>query len=111
MATTPEGKVKTKVKKILDKFGALHFSPFMAGMGASGVSDIICLYKGKFIAIECKADEKKLPTALQLKFLDRVMAWGGIGLVVHDKNLNLLEQTLEILGEDDGTEAGDARRS
>lgn len=108
MAETKEGAVKRKVKKILDKFGALHFSPFMAGMGASGVSDIICLYKGKFIAIECKADEKKLPTALQLKFLDRVMAWGGLGLVIHDKNLDLLESTMQILGEEDD---GDARRS
>lgn len=108
MASTPEGRVKTKVKKILDKFGALHFSPMGTGYGVSGVSDIICLYKGKFIAIECKADEKKLPTALQLKFLDRVMAWGGLGLVIHSGNTELLEQTLEILGEEDD---GDARRS
>lgn len=100
MASTPEGRVKTKVKKILDKFGALHFSPMGTGYGVSGVSDIICLYKGKFIAIECKADEKKLPTALQLKFLDRVMAWGGLGLVIHSGNTELLEQTLEILGEE-----------
>lgn len=111
MATTPEGKVKTKVKKLLDQYGALHFSPMGTGYGVSGVSDIICLYKGKFIAIECKADEKKLPTALQLKFLERVRAWGGLGLVIHSGNTELLEQTLEILGEDDGTEAGDARRS
>lgn len=108
MASTPEGKVKTKVKKLLDKYGALHFSPMGTGYGVSGVSDIICLYKGRFIAIECKADEKKLPTALQKRFLERVVNWGGIGLLIHDKNINLLEQTLELLGEDDD---GDARRS
>ena len=108
MASTPEGKVKTKVKKLLDKYGALHFSPMGTGYGVSGVSDIICLYKGRFIAIECKADEKKLPTELQKRFLARVVQWGGIGLLIHDKNINLLEQTLELLGEDDG---GDARRS
>lgn len=107
MATTPEGKVKTKVKKILDQYGALHFSPMGTGYGVSGVSDIICLYRGRFIAIECKADEKKLPTALQLKFLERVQAWGGIGLVIHNKNIDLLQDTMDILGEDDG----DARRS
>ena len=107
MASTPEGKVKTKVKKILDQFGALHFSPMGTGYGVSGVSDIICLYRGRFIAIECKADEKKLPTALQLKFLERVQAWGGIGLVIHNKNIDLLQDTMDILGEDDG----DARRS
>lgn len=107
MATTPEGKVKTKVKKILDQYGALHFSPMGTGYGVSGVSDIICLYRGRFIAIECKADEKKLPTALQLKFLEQVQAWGGIGLVIHNKNIDLLQDTMDILGEDDG----DARRS
>lgn len=107
MATTPEGKVKTKVKKILDQYGALHFSPMGTGYGVSGVSDIIVLYRGKFIAIECKADEKKLPTELQKRFLQRVVDWGGIGLLIHNKNIDLLEQTLDILGEDDG----DARRS
>ena len=108
MASTPEGKVKTRVKKLLDQYGALHFSPMGTGYGVSGVSDIICLYKGRFIAIECKADEKKLPTALQLKFLDKVRAWGGIGLVIHSGNLDLLQNTMDILGEDDD---GDARRS
>jgi pantoate kinase len=99
-SNTPEGKVKTRVKKLLDQYGALHFSPMGTGYGVSGVSDIIVLYRGRFIAIECKADEKKLPTALQLKFLDRVRAWGGIGLVIHNGNLNLLQDTMDILGED-----------
>ena len=100
MAQTPEAKVKAKVKKLLNEYGALHFSPFMAGMGSAGVSDIICLYKGKFIAIECKADEKKLPTELQKKFLEKVRAWGGIGLIIHNENIDLLKQTLDILGEE-----------
>lgn len=108
MASTPEGKVKTKVKKLLDQYGALHFSPMGTGYGVSGVSDIIVLYKGKFIAVECKADDKKLPTELQKRFLQRVCDWGGIGLLIHDKNIDLLKSTLDILGEDDD---GDARRS
>jgi pantoate kinase len=108
MASTPEGKVKTKVKKLLDQYGALHFSPMGTGYGVSGVSDIIALYKGKFIAIECKADEKKLPTELQKRFLQRVIEWGGLGLVIHDKNIQMLQASLDILGEDDD---GDARRS
>lgn len=109
MSSTPEGRVKTRVKKLLDQYGALHFSPMGTGYGVSGVSDIICLYRGRFIAIECKSDEKKLPTALQLKFLDKVRAWGGLGLVIHSGNLDLLQNTMDILGEDDYD--GDARRS
>ena len=108
MASTPEGRVKTRVKKLLDQYGALHFSPMGTGYGVSGVSDIICLYRGRFIAIECKSDEKKLPTALQLKFLDKVRSWGGLGLVIHSGNIDLLQNTMDILGEDDD---GDARRS
>lgn len=100
MAQTPEAKVKAKVKKILNDYKALHFSPFMAGMGSAGVSDIICLYKGKFIAIECKADKSKLPTELQKKFLEKVLLWGGIGLIIHNENIDLLKQTLDILGEE-----------
>ena len=99
-SNTPEGKVKAKVKKILNDYGALHFSPFMAGMGSAGVSDIICLYKGKFIAIECKADKSKLPTELQKKFLEKVINWGGLGLIIHNENIELLKQTLDILGEE-----------
>lgn len=100
MASTPEGLVKKKVKRLLDQYGALHFSPQGTGYGVSGVSDIIVLYRGRFIAIECKSDEKKLPTALQTRFLEKVTAWGGIGLVIHSGNLDLLQNTMDILGEE-----------
>ena len=41
MADTPEKKVKTRLKKQLDELGIYHFSPFQAGMGRSGVPDVI----------------------------------------------------------------------
>jgi len=41
MATTPEAKVKAKVKAVLNKYGAYHFSPATGGYGKSGVPDII----------------------------------------------------------------------
>ena len=65
MASTPEGLVKKRVKALLDKYDALHFSPMGTGYGVSGVSDIIALYNGRMIAIECKADAKKQPTDLE----------------------------------------------
>jgi len=95
MASTPEGLVKTKIKKILNEYGALHFSPYMAGMGSAGVSDIIALYKGAFIAIEAKADATKKPTELQKKFLGQVESNGGIAFVIHKDNLGLLRMMLE----------------
>ena len=94
MASTPEGLVKTKIKKLLNEYGALHFSPYMAGMGSAGVSDIIALYKGYYIAIEAKADATKKPTELQKKFLGQVRANGGIALVIHKDNLDELKEVL-----------------
>ena len=94
MASTPEGLVKTKIKRILNDAGALHFSPYMAGMGVAGVSDIIALHNGAFIAIEAKADATKKPTELQKKFLGQVRANGGIALVIHKDNLDELKEAL-----------------
>ena len=95
MASTPEGLVKTKIKRILNEYGAMHFSPYMAGMGSAGVSDIIALYNGTFIAIEAKADATKKPTELQKKFLRQVLEAGGFPLVIHKDNLADLKKLLE----------------
>lgn len=100
MASTPEGLVKTKIKKMLNEYGALHFSPYMAGMGAAGVSDIIALYKGWYIAIEAKADATKKPTELQKQFLNKVVDNDGVGLVIHKDNLDELKKLLEDLDGD-----------
>ncbi len=100
MASTPEGLVKTKIKRILNDAGALHFSPYMAGMGVAGVSDIIALYKGRFIAIEAKSDATKKPTELQKKFLFSVEVNGGLPLVIHKGNLDLLTEVLDAIDEE-----------
>ena len=68
---TPEGKVKKKVKALLDERGVYYFMPATAGYGRSGVPDIICCYRGYFLAIECKAGGNK-PTALQLREMEMV---------------------------------------
>ena len=52
MAATPEKKVKDKVVAILKRFGVYYFFPATHGYGRSGVPDIICCFKGFFLAIE-----------------------------------------------------------
>ena len=86
---TPEKKVKTKVKKILDELGAYHFFPATGGYGASGVPDIIVCWKGNFYGIECKANGNK-PTALQMKHLTDIHFAGGISIVVDETNIDEL---------------------
>jgi len=47
----------------------------------NGVSDLICCYRGKFLAFELKDDEGA-PSPQQLHFLDSVVETEGKGLVV-----------------------------
>ena len=46
--------------------------------GTSGIPDIICCYKGRFLGLEAKLPGGKL-TALQRRELDKINAAGGIG--------------------------------
>ena len=96
MATTPEGKVKKQVKKILDDLGCYHFSPMMDGFGRSGVPDIIACYKGLFIAIECKAG-KNQATALQKHNMDLIRQAGGYTTIINESNIEVLLATLKEL--------------
>ena len=83
---TPEKKVKTKVVEILKGFGAYYFYASTGGYGASGVPDIICCYKGRFLAIECKAGKGKT-TALQEKNIAQIIAQDGLAIVVNEDNI------------------------
>ena len=87
MATTPEGKVKAKVVKLLKERGVYYFFPATFGMGRSGVPDIVCCVRGHFLAIECKAGKNK-PTALQEKELNAIHNAGGTALVINEDNIN-----------------------
>lgn len=81
--TTPEKKVKDKVKKILEESDAYYFMPATGGYGKSGVPDLVACLHGKFIGIECKANGGK-PTALQEKNLNDIMNRGGIAVLVDE---------------------------
>ena len=83
---TPEAKVKKKVTTILKEHGAFYFTPVTGGFGHSGIPDIVACFKGKFVGIECKAEDKK-PTALQNKILEDIRNARGFALVVNESNL------------------------
>jgi Holliday junction resolvase len=93
MATTPEGKVKAAVRKVLDRLGIYHFMPPGMGLGRSGIPDIIGCYNGRFIAIECKAGKGQL-TALQARELGSIKAAGGFVFVAREDNLEEMEGRL-----------------
>ena len=93
---TPEAAVKKKVVAVLKARGVYYFYPVTGGYGMSGVPDIVCCYKGKFFAIECKAGDNK-PTALQQKNIDAIRAQRGLAIVVNEDNINEVSQILEMI--------------
>jgi Holliday junction resolvase len=93
---TPEGKVKAKVTALLKQRGVYFFSPMTHGYGASGAPDIIGCYKGRFIAVECKAGKNK-PTVLQCRTIDNIRATQGLALVVNETNIDDVTYVLDLI--------------
>lgn len=93
MAATPESKVKAKIKKLLAEYNVYYAMPIGTMFGNSGVPDFLCCVRGKFLAIEAKANGGK-PTALQVKHLKDIRDAGGVALVVNEDNLDELENLL-----------------
>jgi Holliday junction resolvase len=91
---TPEGRVKRKAVVELQKLGMYIFFPATGGFGRSGIPDIVCCYKGKFIGIECKSNGKK-PTALQQSNLEEIVNNGGIAIVIDETSVFNLKQIIE----------------
>jgi hypothetical protein len=98
--TTPEKKVKDKIKKILEENDAYYFMPATGGYGKSGVPDIVACLRGKFIGIECKANGGK-PTALQEKNLNEIMAVGGFAVLVDEGGIEMFRSMVAQLKKDD----------
>lgn len=99
MATTPEGKVKAAVKKVLQARGIWFFMPMQNGFGVVGIPDFICCWKGQFLAIETKAPGKrKDTTANQDRKLQEIQEHGGWSLVVDDAT-----QLIEFLKHNGGS--------
>ena len=85
MATTPEGKIKRKLDKMLKSENIWFYSPQAGPFGRAGIPDRVAIAgDGKFIGIECKADRTKKPTALQLSCMKQIEAAGGKCFVVYD---------------------------
>lgn len=85
--------VKQEVKKILNRFGAWHYMPVQTGYGVQGIPDFVVCLAGLFVSIETKFGSNK-PTAWQEKQGAGIVAAQGVWLVINEKNVNTLEQTL-----------------
>lgn len=100
MASTPEKKVKLKVRAILDWHNDVYyFTPMSGGYGRSGVPDIVGCYKGVFFAIECKANGGK-PTALQVRNLTQIIKAGGKATIINEDNLEDVRLMLAVIDDE-----------
>ncbi len=90
MASTPEGRVKVKVKAWLKEREIYWFCPVQNGMGVHGTPDFLCCWHGLFVGIETKAPGKKMNTTpLQDMQMKKISQSGGLSFVVD--NVNELE--------------------
>jgi hypothetical protein len=86
MATTPEGKIKARVKaRLQQEFGSSHwrFMPVQTGYGSVALDLLVCIC-GRFISIETKADRSKKLTPLQETTSASIRSAGGLVFVVYD---------------------------
>lgn len=85
MAMTPEARVKSAVKAVLERRGIWFYMPIQNGMGRVGIPDFICCWNGRFLAIETKAPGKlNNTTANQDLVLSEIREHKGVALVVDD---------------------------
>lgn len=97
MASTPEGRIKAKVKaRLQQEFGASHwrFMPVQTGYGSVALDLLLCL-SGRFVAIETKADKSKKLTPLQQTTSAAIRSAGGLVFVVFDDES--LDATIETI--------------
>lgn len=80
--TTPEGKVKNEVKKVLDRFNSKidGFWPVPSGYGESHLDYVGCV-SGFFISIETKKPGSK-PTPRQKERIRCVRLAGGLAFII-----------------------------
>lgn len=81
MATTPEGRVKLKVRDLLaDYAGMYSYWPVPSGYGKTSL-DILGCYRGRFFSVETKAPGKK-PTLRQTMEIQDIEAAMGKSFVI-----------------------------
>lgn len=86
MKMKSEQAIQSDILKYLKSVGAYTIK--VSAATKVGIPDIICCYKGKFLAIEVKKPETKSNvSALQKANIFMIEAAGGIALIAWDKEM------------------------
>lgn len=104
MSKQSETNYQKKIKQLLDERGCYHEVIWGGGFQASGIPDILGVYRGIYLGLELKVGNNK-PSPLQLAKVKLIRRSGGIGAILWD-NIEPLEQILDSIDEfwNEGTE-------
>ena len=93
---THEGKVKQRVKEILDGLNCYYFMPVTNGYSRSGVPDFVACVNGVFVGIETKSKfSTRIVTVLQKKNLQSIADTGGISMEINEDNVEKIPAYLK----------------
>lgn len=95
---SPETKVKHAIKEYLDTIPLdymWHVAFHSVGYTKKGVPDRLLCYRGRFLAIEVKADETKKPTPWQAREIAAINTAGGEAIVVW--NVDQVKQLIAMI--------------
>lgn len=88
MTTTPEGRIKTKLKQHLKQLNLKYeFWPVQMGFGSTTLDCLLCI-NGRFCAVETKTPGKKLTPRQMKTKLDIEAAGGFVYVVDSEQSLN-----------------------
>lgn len=93
---TPEGKVKTEIKRVLKAYNVWYCMPRGTVFGRSGVPDFLCCVNGRFLAIEAKAGKNKT-SALQEQEIQSINEHGGRAIIVSDEP-GAMSMLIDVIG-------------
>lgn len=82
MTTTPEGRIKKKIKEVMNKYGSSIYShwPVQTGYGAATLDCLGCV-NGWWFAVEAKAPGQR-PTIRQREIMRRIGVAGGMVFII-----------------------------
>lgn len=100
--STPEGRVKAKVKRALDKLPkAYRFMPVQRGMGMPALDYYNCV-GGQFVAIETKVPGAKLTGRQQATAKDIIDAGGAVFVIRDQEDIDYMMGLLTVGAKLDG---------
>jgi hypothetical protein len=103
--STPEGKVKDRIRSLLKQYGAYWHMPVQNGLGKPALDFHVC-HRGRYGGVEAKAPGKK-PTPRQLETAKDIEAAGGVVFFI-DGDTTELEHWLQ--GDDERGGSNDRHR-